>query len=256
MVTHTSRVTFLLLKTSLKESSSKNPKPDSYCLKEAIPEPIHETPGPDPSSMSLLGSEDGSWPSETPLPDHRRVVDAQKQTESSGGRTADELRILSDSDMQSRPAQSTKQVAPLVSELPLWRNKNRKVSYTHRGSKVTRFIPYKSQERVGEKGQTEGRSSVPGQERELFMGSTLSCCFKRCSEKSKAGTRGENPQLWSLPKCPDLGCEQGCHTAKCLGSNSKQLSSHHTLLVLTLTNSETRACFQRLAPPSSSSASQ
>lgn len=91
MVTHTSRVSFLLLKTSLKESSSKNPKPDSYCLKEAIPEPIHETPGPDPSPMSLLESEDGSQPSETPLPDHRRVVDAQKKTESSGGRTADEL---------------------------------------------------------------------------------------------------------------------------------------------------------------------
>ena len=35
------------------------------------------------------------------------------------------------------------------------------------------------------------------------------------------GTCGGNLNLNS-------GCEQGCHTVKCIGSNSKQLFSHHS----------------------------
>lgn len=59
----------------------------------------------------------------------------------------------------------------------------------------------------------------------FFVSSNLSGYFKRFPRKIKAETCGGNTKLRSLYKCPDSGCEQGCYTVKCLGSNSKELFS-------------------------------
>ena len=53
----------------------------------------------------------------------------------------------------------------------------------------------------------------------FFQAQLLSGYFKRSPSKSKTGTWGRNPKLGSLSKCPDSGCEQSCHTIKCLGSS-------------------------------------
>ena len=63
----------------------------------------------------------------------------------------------------------------------------------------------------------------------FFPAQLVTGYFERCPSKSKAGTCGRNPKLRSLSECPDSGCEQGCHTVKCLGSISEQLFSHHRL---------------------------
>ena len=53
----------------------------------------------------------------------------------------------------------------------------------------------------------------------FFQAQLLSGYSKRSPSKSKTGTWGRNPKLGSLSKCPDSGCEQSCHTIKCLGSS-------------------------------------
>lgn len=48
--------------------------------------------------------------------------------------------------------------------------------------------------------------------------------------KNKMGTWGRNAKFSSESKRPDSECEQGYHTIKCLGSDSKYLFPHYALL--------------------------
>lgn len=53
------------------------------------------------------------------------------------------------------------------------------------------------------------------------------------------GIHGKNPKLRSLWKHPGSGCEQGCHTVKCLGSNLEK----QKLFLKSLKNSEKQNWF-------------
>lgn len=79
---------------------------------------------------------------------------------------------------------------------------------------------------AGDRQQASFTYKVVEEHHLLFKDSTLKMYFKRCPGKCKAGPCGWNPKLKFLSKLPDSGCEQSCHTVKCLGSNSKQLPHH------------------------------
>ena len=52
----------------------------------------------------------------------------------------------------------------------------------------------------------------------------LECLFQKDPREKQTRNTGEGNLSLGLSECPELGC----HTAKCLGSNSQQLLSHHT----------------------------
>lgn len=133
--------------------------------------------------------------------------------------------------------------------------------HLHKGNKVARSTTYTwGAERVrrrNERGRAVLHPRSPGNEREQgskhllllrWLGRILLILcelnsegqFIRCPRKSKAGTCDQNPNRRSLSQSPESGCEQACHTVKCLAATPKTAvfspQKHHIATILEKTD--------------------